>query len=84
MRDGIELARRGIPAVALVTETFWVQGDFVADASGMPELPRLGLPHPVAGSGEEAMRQVAEQVSGDLIALLRGDKHGAIAGSWTA
>ena len=70
--------------VALVTETFWVQGNFVAEASGMPEIPRVGLPHPVAGSGSDAMTRVAEKISTDVVALLRGEKQGAIAGSWTS
>ena len=63
MRDGIELARLGIPAVALVTEDFWPQGDFVAASLGMPDVPRVRLPHPVAGTGEANMRTIAEQIA---------------------
>lgn len=59
MRDGIALARLGLPAVALVTEAFWEQGNFVARAAGMRSIPRLELPHPVAGSGRESMARVA-------------------------
>ena len=53
MRDGAKLARRGIPAVALVTDHFAEQGDFVARSVGLPDLPRLQLPHPVAIDGEK-------------------------------
>ena len=70
MRDGINLARRGIPAVALVTEAFWSQGDFVAQSLGMPGIPRLKLPHPVAGSGSESIRAVAADIAPLLIAAL--------------
>ena len=63
MRDGIALAKLGVPAVALVTEDFWPQGDFVAASLGMPDIPRIKLPHPVAGTGVENMRAVAEQVT---------------------
>ena len=63
MRDGISLAKLGIPAVALVTEDFWPQGDFVAGSLGMPDIPRVKLPHPVAGTGTKNMRAVAEQVT---------------------
>ena len=59
MRDGVNLARLGIPAVALVTEDFWPQGDFVAQSLGMPDIPRVQLPHPLAGTGEENLRRVA-------------------------
>jgi hypothetical protein len=62
VRDGISIARLGIPAVALVTDEFWAQGDFVATSFGMPDIPRVRLPHPVAGTGEANLRKVAEQV----------------------
>ncbi len=71
MRDGIETAKRGLPTVALVTEEFWPQGDFVARAAGMPDLPRLRLPHPVAGTGEEAMTELATEIADRLVDGLR-------------
>ena len=67
MRDGINLARLGIPAVALVTEDFWPQGDFVAKSLGMPDLPRVQLPHPLAGTGKENLREVATSTVPDLL-----------------
>ena len=67
MRDGTNLARLGIPAVALVTEEFWPQGDFVAKSLGMPDIPRVQLPHPLAGTGAENLRVVAEQIVPTLI-----------------
>ena len=63
MRDGINLARRGIPAVALVTEEFWPQGEFIARSVGMEDVPRVRLPHPVAGTGSANLRKVAEQIA---------------------
>lgn len=71
MRDGIAAARRGIPAVALVTEKFWPQGDFVARAAGMPDVPRVRLPHPVAGTGADNLRRIAEQVADAILAALK-------------
>ncbi|MAD07262.1 MAG: hypothetical protein CMP86_07615 [Gammaproteobacteria bacterium] len=67
MRDGVNLARLGIPAVALVTEDFWPQGDFVAKSLGMPDIPRVQLPHPLAGTGVENLRSVAKQIVPILI-----------------
>lgn len=67
MRDGINLARLGVPAVALVTEDFWPQGNFVAQSLGMPDIPRVQLPHPLAGSGEQNLRQVATATLPDLM-----------------
>ena len=56
--------------MALVTKDFWPQGDFVASAFGMPDIPRVQLPHPVAGTGIENMRLVAEKVADEVIAAL--------------
>jgi len=67
VRDGVNLARLGIPAVALVTEDFWPQGDFVAKSLGMPDIPRVQLPHPLAGTGVENLRSVAKQIVPILI-----------------
>ena len=72
MRDGINIAHKGTPAIALVTEEFWPQGDFVAQAAGMPTIPRIQLPHPVAGTGSAAMSAEAERIAGEIIGLLRG------------
>ena len=72
MRDGINLAKLGLPAVALVTEEFWPQGDFVAQSLGMPDVPRVKLPHPVAGTGEVNIAAVAEQVASNIVGQLQG------------
>lgn len=72
MRDGISVARRGIPAVALVTDEFWDQGDFIAASFGMPEVPRVQLPHPVAGTGTDNHRVVAEKVAAEIVAAIEG------------
>lgn len=70
MRDGINLAKRGIPSVALVTEEFWSQGDFVAESLGMSEIPRVQLPHPVAGTGAEKITAVADSVAEQILSAL--------------
>ena len=67
------MTKRGVPTVALVTTQFWAQGDFVAGAAGMPDLPRHELPHPVAGSGKDAMSALADDIADQLIARLRNE-----------
>lgn len=67
MRDGVNIAKLGIPSVALVTEDFWPQGDFVAKSLGMPDVPRVQLPHPVAGTGEARMTEVADQYIDEIV-----------------
>ena len=70
MRDGVNIAKLGIPAVALVTEEFWPQGDFVAASLGMPDIPRIKLPHPVAGTGKVNMQKVAAEIAPQVISAL--------------
>lgn len=59
--------------VALVTEAFWQQGDLVALSNGMPDVPRLRLPHPVAGTGASAMAMLAAELAPRLVSVLRGE-----------
>ena len=70
MRDGINFARLGVPAVALITEEFWPQGEFVAASLGMPGIPKVKLPHPIAGTGTDNIRKVARQFASKVIAAL--------------
>ena len=66
------MARRDIPAIALVTNEFWAQGDFIATSFGMPGIPRVQLPHPLAGTGNDNHRLVAEKIAAELVAALEG------------
>ena len=56
--------------MALVTEKFWPQGDFVANSLGMPDAPRVRLPHPVAGTGEANLERIADAVAPAIIEAL--------------
>ncbi len=71
MRDGIALARQGRPAVAFVTAKFRPQGEFVARAEGMPEVPQVIVPHPVAGIGTAAMAELARTMADEVVLRLR-------------
>lgn len=57
--------------MALVTEDYWPQGDFVAKSLGMPDVPRVKLPHPVAGTGEANLSRIAEQVVDDIVSKFK-------------
>jgi hypothetical protein len=60
--------------VALVTDEFWAQGDFVARSVGMPDIPRVRLPHPVAGTGAHHMSTVAEGIVENIVAAWSGGR----------
>ena len=52
--------------VSLITEDFWDQGQFVAKSLGMPNVPRVKLPHPVPGVGEEKRKIIAASIIEDI------------------
>lgn len=54
--------------MTFVTDDFWPQGDFVAQAEGMPTIPRVRLPHPVAGIGKVAMAELARDIRDEVLA----------------
>jgi hypothetical protein len=70
VRDGVNLARRNVPAVALVSSEFWAQGEFIARSVGMPDIPRVRFEHPVAGAGVAVMQRVAAAIRDDIVAAL--------------
>ena len=74
MRDGVKIARKGMPVVSLVTEEFWAQGNFVAQSLGMPDLPRVQLPHPIAGTGDINIGLVAESVIEQILDTFSPDE----------
>jgi hypothetical protein len=74
VRDGVFAARAGLPAVAILTEEFVTQGDFVAKAVGMPAVPRVIIEHPVSGTGKENLMRVARDVAPLVLAALAEGK----------
>jgi hypothetical protein len=56
--------------VALITERFVEQGRMIAAARGMPDLPQVRLPYPVAGTGGEAIARVADELAPTILEAL--------------
>ncbi len=56
-----------MPVVSLVTEEFWPQGNFVAQSLGMPDVPRVKLPHPIAGTGDANIGRIAEDLIDEIM-----------------
>jgi hypothetical protein len=68
--DSILIAQRHTPVAALITERFWIQSEMVARSFGLPDLPRVALPYPIAGTGTVAIDAAAlDAVSAVLGAL---------------
>ncbi|MFC1821587.1 hypothetical protein ACFL9T_02690 [Thermodesulfobacteriota bacterium] len=58
--------------MCLLTGKFREQGDFTARAAGMPDIPRVHLPHPVAGIGLDHLRKVADDFADKILESLEG------------
>jgi hypothetical protein len=58
--------------VAILTEEFVIQGEFVAKAIGMPAIPRVIIEHPVSGTGHDNLMRVAADAVPRLVAALTG------------
>jgi hypothetical protein len=72
VRNAANVARAGAPVCALVTEKFWDAAGFVARSVGMPDVPRVRLPHPVAGTGKVRIGEIAQGAAGDVLQAWKG------------
>jgi hypothetical protein len=70
MHDAIAAERRGIPAVAVMTDRFEATARAVAELNGLPAYPYVVIEHPIANNTDEVLRAKAEAVIGRVIALL--------------
>jgi hypothetical protein len=69
-QDGAALARAGMPVAILVTRRFREEALFLARALGLPGLPFVFLPHPVAGENADFHRALAEAIAPAVLAAL--------------
>jgi hypothetical protein len=72
VRNAVNLARAGTPAAALISEKFWEAAGFVARSVGMPDVPRVRLPHPVAGTGQVRIGEIAADAAPDVLTAWKG------------
>ena len=66
----MQAERRGIPAVAVITERFERSVRVVAQVNGLPDYPFVVVGHPIANDSDEALRAKAEQAVERIVALL--------------
>jgi len=70
VQDGIRLARAGVPVVLMVTRRFREEAFFLARALGIPDVPFIFLPHPVAGREAEFHRALAKAVAPAVVSAM--------------
>ncbi len=70
VRDAIDIARRQVRACAVITDAFWAQSALVAQSAGMPDVPRVRVPYPLAGSGDATIRSAAHGAAAEVALAL--------------
>ena len=70
----MQLESSGLPTVTITSDVFATLGSSVAERLGMPDLPFVIVPHPVAHRSVAAVEQLADDVLSDIVrALTAGD-----------
>ncbi len=70
MHDALAAEKKGIPAVAIMTEPFEPSARAVAVLNGLPDYPFVLIGHPVADESDHALRAKAEAAVPRLVSLL--------------
>lgn len=63
----MEVQKRGVPTVSVVTEQFVSLAKNSAKAMGYPDLPMIVVPHPFETLPREQIRQLAEEKVEELV-----------------
>lgn len=67
MLDAVNLERLGIPTVTVVTEPFTVAADTVARSLGMPDVPRVVIPHDYLSEDNDAIAKKLEPLLDEIL-----------------
>ncbi|MCY3960106.1 MAG: hypothetical protein OXN95_00155 [bacterium] len=63
----MNLERLGIPTVTVVTEPFTVAADTVARSLGMPDVPRVVIPHDYLSEDSDAIAKKLEPLLEEIL-----------------
>ncbi|MCQ3812053.1 MAG: hypothetical protein KTV68_16030 [Acidimicrobiia bacterium] len=67
MLDAVNLERLGIPTVTVVTEPFTVAADTVARSLGLPDVPRVVIPHDYLSEDNDAIAKKLEPLLDEIV-----------------
>lgn len=70
MLDAVNLERLGIPTVTVVTEPFTLAADTVARSLGMPDIPRVVVPHDYLSEDNDAIAKKLEPLLEEILDAL--------------
>jgi hypothetical protein len=69
----VELEKRGIPVATVCTDEFLALGKAEAAVLGMPGLPIVIIPHPMAGQSPGRVAEIAGQALNEIVHVLISD-----------
>jgi len=72
--DGILLARKGVRAVAIITEPFQATAQAMARRMGVDQPAWVVAPHPVSSLSPDAVRRLARELAPRVRRLLEGSE----------
>ncbi len=72
MHDGIHLEKAGTPAVTICTDIFIDTSRAMASLWGAADFPLIFTPHPIASLTREQLRQRAQEMLDQIVAILTG------------
>lgn len=75
--DGVLFERAGRPAAVICSDAFTATADAMAEVQDAPGYRYLTTPHPVAGLSPAQVHERAEQVAGEVAAMLGGTARAA-------
>lgn len=67
MLDAVNLEKLGIPTVTVVTEPFTVAADTVARSVGLPDVPRVVIPHDYLSEDTDAIAKKLEPLLDEIV-----------------
>ena len=67
MLDAVNLERLGIPTITVVTKPFAIAADTVARSLGMPDVPRVVIPHDYLSEDNNAISKRLEPLLDEIV-----------------
>jgi hypothetical protein len=72
VHDGIHVEKAGKPAVTICTDIFIETSQAMAEMWGAPDFPLIFTSHPIDHLSREQLRQRAEAMLDEIVAILTG------------
>ena len=72
MHDGIHVEKAGLPSATICTDRFTHTAAAMAKMWGAADYPTLFTQHPIENLNQEQLRQRAEELAAEVVAVLTG------------